>query len=165
MKSKLKSQFPNKESLSDNDLYETYKGYQIISFQGILLWGGIAFFIYNYISSSRLRKTESLIVGICFSIYLFFLCSWQMNYFQVSENYLRILKHNLFWKKTVYKLSDIQEIVLQKRRNAGNCLKVITTDLDSKFYVASLLTEKTFLDLKDKLESYNITVTDERPQL
>lgn len=106
------------KSVFENEFYETYKGYQITCFQGILLWGGIAFFAYNFINSSRPRKTESLIAGVCLSIYLFILCSWNMNYFQVSDSYLRILKHNLFWRKKVYKLSDIQEIVFENRRNS-----------------------------------------------
>ncbi len=164
MESIENSRIRNDTNLSDNEFYETYKGYQLTCFQGILLWGGISFFVYAYINSNKASKTEALIVSICFSIYLFILCSWNMNYFQVSDSYLRILKHNLFWRKKVYKFSDIQEIVFEQRTKLGNCLKVITNDFSSRFYAAGTLSNETWFDLKNKLESYNVKVIDERKE-
>jgi hypothetical protein len=148
------------ENNSENDFYETYDGNQILSFQGVFLWVGVPFFEYVLIRSDN----YPFVFPICFFIFFYIFLSFQMSYFQVSENHLRILKHNLFWEKKVYKLFDIQEIVFEKLLKSGCSLRVITTDYRSKFYVAGTLNDKAWLDLKSKLESYNILVTDKRPQ-
>jgi hypothetical protein len=145
----------------DNEYYDTFKGNQFTSLRGILLWGAIGFFTYAVLTSKTTRKTASLIVYIFFSFLWFFLLSLTMNYFQVSQNYLVIKNHNLLWRRKAYRLSDIKEVTFETQGKMPNCLRVITKDFRNKLYLAATLGDKTWLELKDKLESYNITVRNE----
>jgi hypothetical protein len=84
-----------------------------------------------------------------------------MNYFKVSQTFLVIKNHNLLWCTKAFRLSDIEEIVFETQGKMPNCLRVITKDFRNKLYLAGTLTDKTWLQLKDKLEGYNIKVRNE----
>lgn len=54
-----------------------------------------------------------------------------------------------------------QEIVFETQGKMPNNLRVITKDFRTKLFRAGTLTDKTWLALKDRLESKNITVSNE----
>ncbi len=84
-----------------------------------------------------------------------------MNYFQVSDNLFVVRNHNLFWKKKAYRITEIKEVVFETQGKMPNCLRVITKNFKNKLYPAGTLRDKTWLALKDKLESFDITVRNE----
>lgn len=142
------------------DSYETYKGNQLTSYRGILLWGMIGCFIYMAIKKDSFQIGIVAILSVI-SFFLFIGFSNQMHYFQVSQNYFLIRNHNFFWKKKVYNIADIREIVFETQGKLPNCLRVITKDFRSQLYQAGTLRDKTWLELKDKLDTYNIPVRNE----
>ena len=87
--------------------------------------------------------------------------SWLMHYFKVSDKYFVVKNHNFFWKTKAYLLSDIDEVVFETQGKMPNCLRVITKNFKSKMYPAGTLRNKTWLQLKDKLEQYHIKVRNE----
>jgi hypothetical protein len=58
-------------------------------------------------------------------------------------------------------LADIKEVVYETQGKQPNCMRIITNDFRNKLYPAGTLRDKTWLDLKDKLEKKGITVRNE----
>lgn len=84
-----------------------------------------------------------------------------MHYFKLSPNFMVVRNHNFFWKKDVYRLTDIREVVFETRTKMPICLRVITNGYRDKLYAADTLYRKTWLVLKAELESKNIQVRNE----
>lgn len=145
----------------NKDYYETYKGTVISSLRGISLWGLIGFFAYMLLNNSKPTTTGLLIGFFCFSSFWFFFHTYLMNYFQVSDNFFVVRNHNFFWIKKPYNIKDIKEVVFETQGKMPNCLRIITKDFRNKLYPAGTLRDKTWLDLKDKLETYKINVRSE----
>ncbi len=87
--------------------------------------------------------------------------SWMMHYFEVSKNFFIAKNHYFFWIKKVYPLNEIKEIVFEQQYKQPNRLRIITKDFKTKFYLAGSLTDKTWLEMKKKLEEKNIEVRNE----
>jgi hypothetical protein len=145
----------------NNDYYETYKGSVITSLRGISLWGTIGFFAYMLLNNSKPTTTGLLIGFFCFSFFWFLLHTYLMNYFQVSDNFFVVRNQNFFWTKKLYNIKDIKEVVFETQGKMPNCLRIITKDFRNKLYPAGTLRDKTWLELKDKLETYKIKVRNE----
>ncbi|WP_295237210.1 hypothetical protein [Sediminibacterium sp.] len=158
------SELPNssivKEALAF-DFFDTFKGNQITSFRGICLWGFIGFFVFKAIISRTPVNIEGMLFVFGFSLFWFIAFSYQMHYFQVSDNYFLVRNHNFNWKKKAYNINEIKEIVFETRGKMPNCLRVITNDFKYNLYPAGTLRDKNWLDLKDKLEKHKIKVRNE----
>lgn len=141
--------------------YETYNGSQMTSLRGILLWSTIGVLLYILFSGKRQPSVGIIIVVSLNCLFWFFIFSWMMHYFKVSQDYLVVKNQNLFWITKTYRIDDINEIVFETRQKMPNCLRVITKDFKSKFYPAGVLRDKTWLEMKDKLESLGLTVRNE----
>ncbi len=150
----------DKSSLN-SEFYETYKGTVITSLRGISLWGLIGFFVYMLLNNSKPMTTGLLIFFFCFSSFWFLFHTYLMHYFQVSDNFFVVRNHNFFWTKKPYNLKDIKEVVFETQGKMPNCLRIITKDFRNKLYPAGTLRDNTWLDLKDKLETYKIKVRNE----
>jgi hypothetical protein len=135
------------------DFCDTFKGNQITSFRGICLWGFIGFFVFKALISRTPVNIEGLLFISGFSLLWFIAFSYQMHYFQVSDNYFIIRNHNFFWKKKVYNIDEINEVVFETQGKMPNCLRILTKDFKSKLYPAGTLRVNNWLDLKDKLET------------
>ena len=144
-----------------SDFYETFKGNQLTSLRGISLWGLIGFFVHMVINNKRPVHIGGVLFVSGFSLFWVIAFSYQMHYFQVSDNYFLVRNHNFFWKKKAYNIADIKEIVFETQGKMPNCLRVITKDFRNKLYPAGTLRDKNWLDLKDKLETYKIKVRNE----
>ena len=145
----------------ETDFYDTFKGNQFSSFRGILLWGMIIFFIYIILNGQKPVNVGAVVMVAGFALFWFIAFSFQMHYFQVSNKYFLVRNHNFFWKRKVYNISDIKEIVFETQGKMPNCLRVITTDFKSKLYPAGTLRNDSWLELKDKFENFNIEVRNE----
>ena len=144
-----------------SDFYETFKGNQLTSLRGISLWGLIGLFVYMVINNKRPVHIGSVLFVSGSSLFWFIGLSFQMHYFQVSDNYFLIRNHNFFWKKKAYNIADIKEIVFETQGKMPNCLRVITKDFRNKLYPAGTLRDQNWLALKDKLETYKVKVRNE----
>lgn len=148
-------------STLDNDYYETYKGTVITSLRGISFWVVIGISALLILSHSKPITTELVVSFFCILSFWIFFHSYLMNYFQVSDNYFVIRNHNFFWTKKAYRIADIREVVFESRGKMPNCLRIITKDFRNKLYPAGTLRDQTWLDLKEKLETYKIKVRNE----
>lgn len=146
-----------KDNLLKSDSYDTFKGNQFKSWSGIRLWVLQGFNLYFFLTIKHLSLPSILLLLFC-SLFWFFLISYHLHYFQVSDQHLLIRSHILFWRKKIYNISDIEELAFERRGNLPNCLRVITKDFSNKLYPAGTLNNKAWLTLKSKLETFGITV-------
>ncbi len=144
-----------------HEWYDTFKDNQFTSFRGITLWGFIGFVAYMHIAKNNISNEKAWLAFFLLSSFLFSFNSWLMHYFKVSDKYFVVKNHNFFWKTKAYLLSDIDEVVFETQGKMPNCLRVITKNFKSKMYPAGTLRNKTWLQLKDKLERYHIKVRNE----
>lgn len=139
---------------------ETFKGNQFTSLRGISLWGIIGLFLF-FVISSKSEPIGLLIFIAIFSSFWFIFNSWLMHYFELTNDYLVVKNHNFIWKVKIYRLSDIKEIVFETNDKQPNSMRVITNDYRNKLYPAGTLTDKTWLEMKKKLESKGTHVRNE----
>ncbi len=150
----------DKEAVA-SDIYDIFKGNQFTSLRGITLWSLIGFFAYMTLNNKRPNTVGLTVFVLVFSTFWFFVHSYLMHFFQVSENFFVVRNHNFIWMKKAYKFADIKEIVFETQGKMPNCLRVITNDFKSKLYPAGTLSDQNWFALKDKLESYKIKVRNE----
>lgn len=143
------------------DTFEVFKGNQFTSFRGIILWVLIIVLIYAYFTNSIKNSYGGNIFLAGSGLFWFFLNSYFMYYFKVSNSFFLIRNHNFFWVKKAYRISDIKEIVYETQGNMPNCLRIITKDYRDKLYPAGTLRDKDWLNLKTTLESHKIKVRNE----
>lgn len=141
--------------------FEIFKGNQFTSLRGIGLWGMLGIFTFMALSNGYTPPTGIKILFGVFGVFWFMFNSFFMDYFALSEKYFAIRNHNFIWKNDVYILDDIKEIVFETQGKMPNCLRIITKDFRNKLYRAGTLRDKTWLDMKDKLELKGITVRNE----
>lgn len=137
---------------------KVFKGTQLATFRGIGLWGVILFFVTLIIQNPG---KANFLIALILSSAVFFFNSWMMNYMVLSDTSLVIKNHNLLWRKKVYALDQVKEVVFETRSKMPNCIRIITRDFKNKLYPASTLSNKTWLELKAALEQKGITVRDE----
>ncbi len=145
----------------NNDKFEVFKGNQFTSIRGISLWALLILLIYMFLNNS---KPNTYVVNLFLAssgLFWFFLSSYFMYYFKVSNNFLHIRNHNFLWVKKAYRITDIKEIVYETQGNMPNCLRIITKEYRDKLYPAGTLRDKDWLNLKTTLESYKIKVRNE----
>ncbi len=124
--------------------------------------GGIVFLASHHLSRLPLFSWKA-ISGECFVLGLwFFLNTYFMYYFSMSEKYFVVKNHNFLWINKIYKVEEIREIVFEANgKNMPNCLRIITKDFRNKLYPAGTLNIKTWLNLRDTLGFNGITVRNE----
>jgi len=140
---------------------EIFKGNQFTSLRGISLWGLIGFFAFMLVTKWQSPPLGLLIFFGAFGAFWFVLHSWLMHFFGLTTDYLVVRNHNFIWKVKPYRLKDIKEVVFETQGKQPNCMRVITKDFKNKLYPAGTLRDKTWLDLKDKLEAKGVTVRNE----
>ena len=138
-----------------------FKGNQFTSLRGISLWALIGVFAFPIIIKGTSLKLGGLIFLSIFGAFWFLLHSWLMHYFGLSKDYLIIRNHNFIWKEIIYNYSNIREVVFESQGNQPNCMRVITNDFRNKLYPAGTLKDKTWLDMKKKLEAKGVKVRNE----
>ncbi|MDD4638090.1 MAG: hypothetical protein PHV66_10895, partial [Bacteroidales bacterium] len=88
--------------------------------------------------------------------------SWFMNYLGVSRDYFVVKNHVFIWKKKLYRIDNIKEVIYNNfHYKLPNCLTIITKDYRTNFFQACTLSDKTWLELKKALEERGITVRNE----
>ncbi|HYG36997.1 MAG TPA: hypothetical protein VD908_00195 [Cytophagales bacterium] len=140
---------------------DTFKGNQFTSLRGISLWGLVGFFAFILFSKWKSPPIGLLILFGAIGTFWFVLHSWLMHYFELTKDYLIVRNHNFIWVTKIYPLSDIKEVVYETQGKQPNSMRVITKDFKNKLYPAGTLRDKTWLDLKDKLETKGVAVRNE----
>jgi hypothetical protein len=142
-----------------NEQFVVYKGNQFIDFYGILLWLIISGLLY--VSILNIAHWRVLILFILLASILVLRAVWFLHYIELSDHYIRIRSHNLFWIKKLYRLSDIRTVVFEQPYKMPTCIRIITKDFESKSYPAATLWSKKWMQLKEDLEKRNVKVRNE----
>ncbi|SDE46361.1 hypothetical protein SAMN05216464_106235 [Mucilaginibacter pineti] len=148
----------HRPDLSDvvNEKFVYYKSAQFLNHRGIIIWLSLFLLLYlGIINHFQVGWLLFIVLGwICFRG-----ISGTMYYFGVSDNYLIVKNHNLFWKKELFKLTEIKEAVFEMPGNKRpNPLRIITKDFKSNVYKAGKLWDKNWRALKKALESKGVHV-------
>ncbi|RZJ86412.1 MAG: hypothetical protein EOO20_18355 [Chryseobacterium sp.] len=144
-----------------NEHYEVYSDNAIFSLQGITLFGFVGFFVYLIWNRPGTYSFGPLVFLTVINIFWVILHAYFMHYFKVSDTFFIVRNHIYFWKKRIYNLADISEVVFETRSKFPNCLRVIDVEFGNKLYPAGTLRDKTWLRLQDKLRAHNIPVRNE----
>jgi hypothetical protein len=139
---------------------EEFKGNPYLSLPGISLWAFFGFIIYLLLLDSNPATAFFIFIGIFGSLW-FFGNSWCMFFFCISQDFLTVRNHCLFWIKHYYKLENIRELVIDQQGDTYVFLRVITTDFRNRAYLAGTLKDATWLALIDNLEKKGIKVRNE----
>lgn len=160
---KLPNDYKEKPVKSNETRFEKFtlfKGNAFFSFRGILTWGFIIFIFLVPLIKQPYSNKSFLPLGIISILWLIF-NSIFMHYFGLSDKYLVIRNHINPFIFRVYRLEDIKEVVYETRDKWPNCLRVITTKFNSRLFGAGTLLDKTWLEMKEYLESKQIKVRNE----
>jgi len=142
-----------------NEQFVVYKGSQFVNFYGILLWLIMSGLLY--VSILNIEHWRLVIFFILIFSVLVSRLVWFLHYVELSEHYIQIRNHNLFWTRKLYRLSDIQEVVFEQPTKMPVCIRIITKDFESKTYPAATLWGKTWRQLKRDVEAKSIKVRNE----
>lgn len=149
---------PSAEEAS-GEIFAAFKGVQLYNYRGIILW--LIELAMVYVAILNRNSNGALIFCLVTAVVSFFGFSHFMNYFELSDRFLSVRSHNLLWKKNLYRVDDIKEIVFEQPDKMPVCLRVITNDFESKHYPAATLWDKDWRALKKALEAKNIPVRNE----
>ena len=143
------------EELIKNDFYEVYKGNEFTSPVGIFLWMFLILLLYIIVLGWQKDSMFLIISFSCFSFLWFLLISYLANYAKLSKDYLIIKNKHFFWKNEVFKISNINEIIV-----IGNnkLIKIIIKDLNYKQVPLGYLKKNRFKDLENRLEEYGVKI-------
>jgi len=140
----------------------TYNGNPIFTLSGIMMWGLMVLFLVVPVINSVGNIISKAYAFLFFlSALLFLLFSRMYHSFKISDQYLQVKKNYFFWRKEVYEINLIKEIVFYRYSRHSNGVIVITKDFNSKSFLVANLSDKTLLRMKKDLEGKKIKVRNE----
>ena len=144
----------DKEEVKYED-YETFKGNPFTCRSGIFIWFIIVGFSYSAFILWQLEFKWVVLLPTFFSLLFFFFFCYGAKNIMVSQNYLIIKYTILFWKINIFKISNVDRIIMLQDRKM---LKIISNDLTYKKVSMPNLRKNTFLSLKERLIEQGVTV-------
>jgi len=134
--------------------YETFKGNPFTSVAGIFLCLIIIGFSYSAFILWQLEFKWVALLPTLFSLLFFFFFCYGAKNTMVSQSYLMIKYTILFWKINIFKISNVERIIMLQDRKM---LKIISNDLTYKKVSMPNLRKNTFLSLKERLIEQGVT--------
>lgn len=139
-----------------------YSGNHFLSFNGILIYGMIAFSIYFLLTFGSTKNLGYLLIAFSVSNGFFYsFLGYQLYYFYLDKNYLVVKNHVWPWVNHVYKIEDIKEVVFEIPFRKSISLRVITKGYNSKLYPAGSLSNKTWKALREELTEMKVHIRNE----
>lgn len=130
------------------------------SFNGLLFYSFAAFIIsIPFTSTKHFSPIAFVLLTPILMMYLGL--GHQLHYFLISENTLVVKNHFWFWKKHIYNLEEIREVVFEKPGRWSKSVRIITHDFSEKLYPAGSLRSMNWKELKLKFGELNIAVRNE----
>lgn len=139
---------------------ELFKGNPFVNFRTSILWFIIGSFLW-YLLIVPPNHNDVFIFLAVLGIVWFFVLAFSTHYFGLTSDHIIIHNHFMFWKKQVYYLQDIKEIIFENGGKGPYRIRLITRDYQTKIYAASTLKTKTWLKLKKALEQMEVQVRNE----
>jgi hypothetical protein len=142
---------------------DEFKGNHFFTFNGLFFYGFLIFIGYMVSLKPMIFLTNyGALLSISFATLVFCgLSSYQMHYFILTSNFLIVKNSIWFWRKDIYSLENIREIVFEKPIRISRSMRVITKDFKSKLYPADSLKNKTWKKLREKIKSSQIKLRNE----
>ncbi len=137
-----------------------YSGNHFLSFNGIMIYGMIAFSIYVLLILDSPKYLGS-IAAFSMSGFFYGFMGYQLHYFYMDKNYLVVKNHVWPWVNHEYKIEDIKEVVFELPYKRSISLRVITKGYYSKLYPAGSLSNKTWKALKEEFKGLKVNIRDE----
>lgn len=139
-----------------------YSGNHFLSFNGIIIYGWIAFSIYFLLTLDSTRYLGSLLLVFSVSSGFFYsLLGYQLHYFYLDNNYLVVKNHVWPWVNHAYKIEDIKEVVFEIPYKRSISLRLITKGYQSKLYPGGSLRDKTWKAIKEEFKGLKVNIRDE----
>lgn len=147
---------------TDNQGQE-FNGNHILTFNGLMFYGWIIFFTHLILTTNKiqLNNIAGLIAMPLVLLSIPALLSYQMHYFIIGQNILKVKNTIWIWKKDFYHLTDIKEVVIETPHRLSTSLRVITNDYRDKLYPAGSLSDKTWREMMRQLQNSNVKVRNE----
>lgn len=139
---------------------QLFKGNPIVNFRASFLWFIIGILLWHLLIVPPNHNDVFIFLALV-GIVWFLVLSLGTHYFGLTDEYFIVKNHFFFWKKHVYTLSGIKEIVIESQGKGPFRLRLITRDYQTKIYAASTLKTKTWLKLKDALIKMDVQVRNE----
>lgn len=157
----------NRQTYSDTEVgfssEDEYNGNYLLTFNGLFFWGFLIFIGYMVSKKPTIFMTNyGAVLSISFATFV--LCgslSYQMHYFIVTDKFLIVRNSIWFWRKDIYSLDNIREVVIETPHRLSTSMRVITRDYKTKLYPSGNLKDKTWQLLREKLKSGQIKVRNE----
>lgn len=148
--------------VNDNDAKE-FNGNHLLTFNGLLFYGWIIFIGFIISTKPHVFLTNyGAIISLSFAtLVITGMLSYQMHNFKITTNFLIVRNTVWFWRKDIYSLSDIREVVVEIPHRLSTSLRVITNDFRDKLYPAGSLSDKTWRELMEQLRHDKIKVRNE----
>ncbi|MBC8112647.1 MAG: hypothetical protein H7Y04_16485 [Verrucomicrobia bacterium] len=140
---------------------EVFKGNPFLSVPGISILVMSVFLATIPSLNSTQTTVGALIIAVVFILSFILFSSWLMFFFEVSQDFLTVRNHCLFWIKHYYKLENIREVLIDQHGKSYNFLKIITKDFRIHTYQAATLKDAIWLDLIANLKNKGIKVRNE----
>jgi hypothetical protein len=135
---------------------KVYKGNPYTSFNSLLILGMIIFFFVML--HPKPGEPALLLLPFGFVFILFIGFGTQMNYFIIENGELIIKNHYFFWKKKVYHLKEIREMVIETPQKRSDSLRIITNEFNSKLFGAGSLRNINWRELVDDITAIGIPI-------
>lgn len=139
---------------------ELFSGNHLISFNGLLFYGGsIAFIWMTFALGSPkgfLLLFPFLMIGL-----LYYAIGRQSYYFRIDAQALTVKNHLFFWVEREYLLDDIEQAIIEQPHKFSITLQLITSDFTARQFGAGSLRTKTWKNLIVKIRGSGIPVRNE----
>ncbi|HKZ66405.1 MAG TPA: hypothetical protein VJ111_08630 [Chitinophagaceae bacterium] len=148
---------PLTNPLASSSQFIKYAGNPHTSFNGLLFYFLAAFIIsIPFTSTKPFSPIAFVLLTPILMMYLGL--GHQLHYFLISEDTLVVKNHFWLWKKHIYNLEEIREIIFEKPGRWTKSVRIITHDFREKLYPAGSLRSRNWKELKIKLGELNIVV-------
>ena len=151
-------------STTDLDDYcERFDGNHLLSFNGFTFYGVCGAFGYFIMSNGGFIFNNLLLATFVMVILItmYGVSSYQMHYFLVYDNALVIKNTIWFWRRHIYPLSIIREVVIEQPHRSSYSARVITRDFKEKLYPAGSLRDSEWRNFIETLLEKDVNVRDE----
>lgn len=125
-----------------------FSGNSLLNFNAIIIIIGFPIGLFLLTRNTISQYPERLPILIIPTIAFYLGFGFQLHYFILSDKYLIIKNNFWFWKRHIYNIEDIKEIVFESPYRTSNSIRVITKNFISKLYPAGSLRIKHWKELK-----------------
>ncbi len=142
---------------------EYVKGNPYTNFWAILMWVIVGLFIgiAPFLISDGDDVYGLMILFAFLSLGVIFLFTIHFNYFGLSGQHFVVKNVYRPWKKKMFLLKDIKEIVLANNPHGVNTLRLLFSDFKSKEFGGTGLRNRDWLSLMNLIQAHGIPLKDE----